>query len=562
MTHIILPRGSTRIAQPQGRADIDWKNPLTDNLFSLVLPGIELKDIVSNVSVTTLNPENGTIKTSEQGVAYGSINNSLTPRLYVGDSQSTKGATEALSYTAIVFGRPFPVPATSSVNAIVFSAVPTSSQSVSLLQSNSATYRLSLINSFSAVPREPAAFVLTRNDATGTQRGRIYDKSGFAMTDASRSFVYGGIRILFSGTGGSFEIVNMVAIWERVLTDEEVSSVVSNPWQLFKTNPTNRLYYFPEKTKAERDTGVYLLRSTTVTQASGLVTQQRSDALMVFNGASIMGETGNPVHYQVPDLVTGRLTGIRRSGYENSGMLLNLTEMGQGVRVGNTSGGLTFGSGFDPYKGIITTNELGSQELTAVWHGKFGSLTTGTTYKQIFMRWYDNSSGFRGGWAIRIAPNTSDTIEFAYNSTAGLVTFKFNTPAKENEFFGVVVTVSNGIIKGYVNGNLDFEDVFPITAQTPGTNIRNQPYRLGSDSYTFNALTDVTHLFAGVYGSFFSHDEAVAASQSPWHLLQNHPKQPIQFFTTPSGKVIPYLSGLITTNITSSGARHSLTLTY
>ena len=37
---------------------------------------------------------------------------------------------------------------------------------------------------------------------------------------------------------------------------------------------------------------------------------------------------------------------------------------------------------------------------------------------------------------------------------------------------------------------------------------------------------------------------------------------PVRIYSFPSGPIIPSISGLTTSNITSSGARHSLTLTY
>lgn len=309
--------------------------------------------------------------------------------------------------------------------------------------------------------------------------------------------------------------------------------------------------------------GVYFLKTSSISQASGLVTQQRSDALMVFNGASIMGESGDPVHYQVPDLVTGRLSGIRRSGYENTGMRLEVTEHGMGVRVGNTSGGLQFGGGFDRNKGVITAHPRGSNALTVVWMGKFGTLSSSSGYRPLLSRWYDSNATYRGLWGLRIAASTSRTLQFVYNGPDGLVAYNFNTQAVANDFVCIAVVVDGSKIRGYINGALDFEsDITLITTDPDAISGTNQNYRIASDSWSYNGLTGCIHLFAGVYDSAFSHEEAIKASNSPWHLLQNHPKQPIQFFTTPSGKVIPYLSGLITTNITSSGARHSLTLTY
>lgn len=56
-----------------------------------------------------------------------------------------------------------------------------------------------------------------------------------------------------------------------------------------------------------------------------------------------------------------------------------------------------------------------------------------------------------------------------------------------------------------------------------------------------------------------SEAEAMELIANPWQLFR---ADPIRFYSLPSGPIIPTLSGLTTSNITSSGARHSLTLTY
>lgn len=53
--------------------------------------------------------------------------------------------------------------------------------------------------------------------------------------------------------------------------------------------------------------------------------------------------------------------------------------------------------------------------------------------------------------------------------------------------------------------------------------------------------------------------EARELYSNPWQLFR---ADPIRIYSFPSGPIIPTLSGLTTSNITSSGARHSLTLTF
>lgn len=53
--------------------------------------------------------------------------------------------------------------------------------------------------------------------------------------------------------------------------------------------------------------------------------------------------------------------------------------------------------------------------------------------------------------------------------------------------------------------------------------------------------------------------QALDLAANPWQLFR---ADPIRIYSFPSGPIIPSLSALTTSNITSSGARHSLTLTY
>jgi hypothetical protein len=71
--------------------------------------------------------------------------------------------------------------------------------------------------------------------------------------------------------------------------------------------------------------------------------------------------------------------------------------------------------------------------------------------------------------------------------------------------------------------------------------------------------------FIGSIGLFAVGSAALSAAQSldlaanPWQLFR---ADPIRIYSLPPGPIIPTLSGLTTSNITSSGARHSLTLTF
>ena len=61
------------------------------------------------------------------------------------------------------------------------------------------------------------------------------------------------------------------------------------------------------------------------------------------------------------------------------------------------------------------------------------------------------------------------------------------------------------------------------------------------------------------WGRVLADSEIFDLEKTPWQLFR---ADPIRIYSFPSGPIIPALSGLTTTNITQSGARHSLTLTF
>ncbi|MDI3489568.1 MAG: hypothetical protein PWP11_845 [Thauera sp.] len=61
------------------------------------------------------------------------------------------------------------------------------------------------------------------------------------------------------------------------------------------------------------------------------------------------------------------------------------------------------------------------------------------------------------------------------------------------------------------------------------------------------------------WGRVLADSEIFDLEKAPWQLFR---ADPVRIYSFPSGPIIPTLSGLTTTNITQSGARHSLTLTY
>lgn len=83
-------------------------------------------------------------------------------------------------------------------------------------------------------------------------------------------------------------------------------------------------------------------------------------------------------------------------------------------------------------------------------------------------------------------------------------------------------------------------------------------FRVGADSAP-SAFLDGSVLFAAFWLRALGDEELRSLNNNPWQLFR---ADPIRIYSFPSGPIIPTLSGLTTTNITQSGARHSLTLTF
>lgn len=85
--------------------------------------------------------------------------------------------------------------------------------------------------------------------------------------------------------------------------------------------------------------------------------------------------------------------------------------------------------------------------------------------------------------------------------------------------------------------------------RAPAPTMRVSPGIVGHDLAVFGLLPRV-----------LGEGEYLELAENPWQLFR---ADPIRIYSLPSGPIlIPTLSGLNTTNITQTGARHSLTLTY
>lgn len=100
----------------------------------------------------------------------------------------------------------------------------------------------------------------------------------------------------------------------------------------------------------------------------------------------------------------------------------------------------------------------------------------------------------------------------------------------------------------------------PVDTTVNNAPIPTQEITLGCArrSTSDNAAVAEFELF-GLYPRALDEIEARELSKNPWQLFR---ADPIRIYSFPTGPIIPTISGLSTTNITQTGARHSLTLTY
>ena len=372
--------------------------------------------------------------------------------------------------------------------------------------------------------------------------------------DSSSTYNYGSI-------GPSSAHLLCAGTFDRALLDEEAISLSSNPKQLFEGQPA-RIYALPAQTKEERSVGVVFDTGRRPSQDPSLLSSADGDAIFLFSGTTICGVSGKLTD-GVPNLIDGSLSGLRRDGYPVSAAV---TQNGVGARMDSTSAGLYWQPSYNVRKGIITSHPDGSPEVTIVCHMTFEDLTVvGTIYRAIFGRWHDTSASYRGCWQLRRSLSDATLLQLAYRGSSALVTFDFNTRIEAFAQMNVVITIQGSTIRGYVNGRLDFESPITLDTATPSASARAQRYRIGSDGYSYNSYLGLTYQFAGLYNRAFTHEEAIAASESYMHLLKRPQRLPLRFYAMPSGQVIVYVPVLSlpgVTDITKTSALPYVTLTY
>lgn len=269
-------------------------------------------------------------------------------------------------------------------------------------------------------------------------------------------------------------------------------------------------------------------------------------------------------HYTQPQ---GRLT-INAANHAGAKALAAMTFQGSVFDAANDklvpySGSPVYGAGTAGY-GLLATggyklelpkNPVYLQKQTVTYYAMLQS-TGGGNSGYVFQRWMGSSvpsiglgvhNGSLNGWYLGVNGTTSD-IDMS-NPVADIGRAATNIPA------AMVLTVGEGAARLYVNGRFVWAGSYGGDIDYSRTDMGLMLLGYGLGVSSFRGLL----YSAGVLNGVMDDDAAEDFSANPWQLFR---ADPIRIYSFPSGPIIPTLSGLTTTNITQSGARHSLTLTF
>jgi hypothetical protein len=176
-------------------------------------------------------------------------------------------------------------------------------------------------------------------------------------------------------------------------------------------------------------------------------------------------------------------------------------------------------------------------------NGYVFSRTMGTSNPSVGIGVHNGSSN---GWAVAVNGTTSDLMRSPVTDIGLAAT---RVPAT------LVMTVGSGVARLFVNGVFAYAGAYggDIDYSRADDGLAIFKYSVGVSSFR-GVLYG-----AGIIDGALPYDAAIDLSANPWQLFR---ADPIRIYSFPSGPIIPTLSGLTTTNITQSGARHSLTLTF
>jgi hypothetical protein len=238
---LYLPRKVA--AQPQGRARVDFANPLTLGLQVAMLPSSgRFYDVTRSAAAT--QGSNVTIIGSPIGMGLNSVGVTTGGSV---TSQYSSTSPASASYVIVGFTvNPYwhsdsgiaPEVGGYGLGLTYFAlkADAFSAGKTALFQVATSGFdgsNISLLNFFSA----GKSFCVGATRVTGPNGHRVFSAGMLVGTAAGGTGTIGqGVSAnVFAGTSGttSGNTILLVAYWNRALSDSEMSAVTANPWQIF-----------------------------------------------------------------------------------------------------------------------------------------------------------------------------------------------------------------------------------------------------------------------------------------------------------------------------------------
>ena len=228
---------STRLSQPQGRAEIDWTNPITNSLKGVILPAIT-NEIINGIYATVGTNDIRTVTASVGLGVKGLTSGVLVGWAYIGEWSRIAG-----DLTILVVEQLWAIPSQSTRSAGNFQGG--GSQGGYILAPNGSNFRLFYIGADGVqvnVIGAPVDLKLHVNVGVVTSSTLYLYNDGVVYTSSAPGFgAASSIDFTILGDNGTVgngmpapSTIFATYVWNRALSKQEVLSISANPWQLFK----------------------------------------------------------------------------------------------------------------------------------------------------------------------------------------------------------------------------------------------------------------------------------------------------------------------------------------
>jgi hypothetical protein len=223
----------SRTSQPQGQVEIDWSNPLTNSLVSLVSPGLK-EDYVKTGNVTQ------EVASTLKGFKFGNLStDSLETRLVSTNNIRSYFTLAYLgNYSGNGLGRLHDKRTVSAqvdvwfynwgLDRLELERTPTGSTQRSSVVVGGKNIVISTV--FSAPP--PGEFIKVYLNGKSVSPASVNDAGSGSVLNNNDPYVIGNRK---NDYARNFDgIIFIHGIWDRLLDEKDAWELYTNPWQIFK----------------------------------------------------------------------------------------------------------------------------------------------------------------------------------------------------------------------------------------------------------------------------------------------------------------------------------------